>query len=78
MLGPGDFNPARDITLITVNRWPHGYTYKYNPLFDPDWQKGEASHEVGRARFGPITIARFRCRSLHRLSDRPAYGGRAG
>ena len=55
MLGPGGFDPARDITLITVNRSPHGYTYEYNPLFDPDWQKG--SHEVGRARFGPITIA---------------------
>ena len=57
MLGPEGFDPARDITLITVNRWPHGHTYEYNPLFDPDWQKGEASHEVGRARFGPITIA---------------------
>jgi hypothetical protein len=33
------------------------YAYEYNPLFDPDWQKGEAPHEVGRARFGPIVIA---------------------
>ena len=55
MLGPEGFDPARDITLITVNRWPHAY--EYNPLFGPDWQKWEASHEVGRARFGPITIA---------------------
>jgi spermidine dehydrogenase len=38
MLGPEGFDPARDITLITVNRWPHGYTYEYNPLCDPDWQ----------------------------------------
>jgi spermidine dehydrogenase len=57
MLGPGGFEPARDITAITVNRWPHGYAYEYNPLFDPDWQKGEAPHEVGRTRFGPIAIA---------------------
>ena len=57
MLGPGGFDPARDITAITVNRWPHGYAYEYNPLFDPDWQKGEAPHEIGRTRFGPITIA---------------------
>jgi spermidine dehydrogenase len=57
MLGPGGFDPARDITAITVNRWPHGYAYEYNPLFDQDWPKGEAPHEVGRARFGPITIA---------------------
>src|SRR5262245_28428295 len=57
MLGPGGFDPARDITAITVNRWPHGYAYEYNPLFDPDWSKGAAPHEVGRARFGPIAIA---------------------
>jgi len=57
MLGPGGFNPARDITAITVNRWPHGYAYEYNPLFDPDWRKAEAPHEVGRARFGAIAIA---------------------
>jgi spermidine dehydrogenase len=57
MFGPGGFDPARDITAITVNRWPHGYAYEYNPLFDPDWPKGEAPHEIGRARFGPIAIA---------------------
>ena len=57
MLGPGGFEPARDIAAITVNRWPHGYAYEYNPLFDPDWPKGAAPHEVGRARFGPIAIA---------------------
>jgi spermidine dehydrogenase len=57
MLGPGGFDPAGDITAITVNRWPHGYAYEYNPLFDPDWQKGQAPHEIGRARFGPIAIA---------------------
>jgi len=57
MLGPGGFDPARDITAITVNRWPHGYAYEYNPLFDPDWPKGEVPHEIGRARFGPIAIA---------------------
>jgi spermidine dehydrogenase len=57
MLGPGGFDPAQDITAITINRWPHGYAYEYNPLFDPDWQQGEAPHEVGRARFGPIAIA---------------------
>jgi spermidine dehydrogenase len=57
MLGPGGFDPARDIIAITVNRWPHGYAYEYNPLFDPDWPEGEAPHQVGRARFGPIAIA---------------------
>jgi spermidine dehydrogenase len=57
MLGQTHFDPARDITAITVNRWPHGYAYEYNPLFDPDWPPGEAPHEIGRARFGPIAIA---------------------
>jgi spermidine dehydrogenase len=57
MLGPGGFDPARDITAITVNRWPHGYAYEYNPLFDPDWPEGKAPHQAGRARFGPIAIA---------------------
>jgi spermidine dehydrogenase len=40
-----------------VNRWPHGYAYEYNPLFDPPYAPGEAPHEVGRARFGRISIA---------------------
>jgi spermidine dehydrogenase len=57
MLGSAGFVAARDITAITVNRWPHGYAYEYNPLFDPEWPKGEAPHEVGRARSGPIAIA---------------------
>jgi spermidine dehydrogenase len=57
ILGPGGFDAARDITAITVNRWPHGYAYEYNPLFDPDWPPGEAPHEIGRARFGRIAIA---------------------
>jgi spermidine dehydrogenase len=57
MLGPGGFDAKRDMTAITINRWPHGYTYEYNPLFDPDWPPGEAPHEIGRARFGRITIA---------------------
>jgi spermidine dehydrogenase len=36
MLGPGGFVAARDIAAITVNRWPHGYGYAANSLFDPD------------------------------------------
>ena len=57
MLGPAGFDAARDIAAITVNRWPHGYAYEYNPLWDPDWGPGEAPCEVGRRRFGRITIA---------------------
>ena len=36
VLGPGGFDAERDIAAITVNRWPHGYAYEYNPLWDPD------------------------------------------
>ena len=50
-------DPASEITAITVNRWPHGYAYEYNPLFDPVWPAGQAPHEIGRARFGRIAIA---------------------
>ena len=57
ILGPGGFDPNKDITAITVNRWPHGYAYEYNPLFDPEWPHGEAPHEIGRRRFGRIAIA---------------------
>jgi spermidine dehydrogenase len=56
-LGPGGFDAAKDIIGITVNRWPHGYAYEYNPLFDPDWTEREQPHVVGRAPFGRITIA---------------------
>ena len=56
-LGPGGFDPARDIEAITVNRWPHGYGYEYNPLFDPQWPEGQQPHVVGRQRFGRIAIA---------------------
>ena len=56
-LSPGGFDAARDITAITVNRWPHGYAYEYNPLFDPDWPDGEQPHIIGRKRFGRIAIA---------------------
>lgn len=57
ILGPGGFDPNKDVTAITVNRWPHGYAYEYNPLFDPDWPPDEAPHEIGRKRFGRIAIA---------------------
>lgn len=57
-LGAGGFDSARDIAAITVNRWPHGYAYEYNPLYDGvDLQESDQPHVVGRKRFGPIAIA---------------------
>ena len=57
VLKDGGFDPARDIDAITVNRWPHGYAYEYNPLWDPDWPPGQSPCEIGRKAFGRITIA---------------------
>jgi spermidine dehydrogenase len=58
VLGPGGFDPARHIAGIMVNRWPHGYAYEYNPLYDPwDVPESERPHVVGRQRFGRIAIA---------------------
>ncbi len=57
VLGSGGFDPARDIDAITVNRWPHGYAYEYNPLWDPDWPAGQRPCDLARRRFGRIAIA---------------------
>ena len=56
-LAGGGFDPATDITAITVNRWPHGYAPEYNPLWDPETPPDQAPNVIGRARFGRITIA---------------------
>ena len=56
-LKDGGFDPARDITAITVNRWPHGYAPEYNPLFDPDLPESQRPYVLGRTRFGRISIA---------------------
>ncbi len=56
-LKDGGFDPAHDIEAITVNRWPHGYGYEYNPLFDPDWPEDQRPNVIGRKQFGRITIA---------------------
>ena len=57
-LEAGGFDPARDIAAITVNRWPHGYAYEYNSLWDTFWlEGGETPCEVARKTFGRIAIA---------------------
>jgi spermidine dehydrogenase len=58
MLSAGGFDPATDIEAITVNRWPHGYAYEYNRLFEPlDRPESDRPCVVGRQPFGRITIA---------------------
>jgi spermidine dehydrogenase len=58
MLGAGGFDASRDILALTVNRWPHGYAYQYNSLWDPFWVDGGPLPCVtARRRFGRIVIA---------------------
>jgi spermidine dehydrogenase len=57
LLGQHGFDRETGIQAITVNRWPHGYAYWYQKLYDPEWPEGQAPHEIGRARFGRISIA---------------------
>ena len=63
MLGDGGFDPARDIAGITVNRWPHGYAYGYDPetdqiAFEPDlWPVDRQHWLLARQPFGNISIA---------------------
>jgi spermidine dehydrogenase len=63
ILGPGGFDPARDIEAITVNRWPHGYAYSVDARSgDVAWYPEEWRHESrpwvdARKRIGNIAIA---------------------
>ena len=57
LMGTQGFDHEKDILAITVNRIPHGYAYPYLALDDPEWKKGQAPHEIGRAQFGRISIA---------------------
>jgi spermidine dehydrogenase len=60
-LGPGGLDPARDIIDITVNRWPHGYAYTYNSLFEPmEWVYTNSEQRpcvIARQPYGLIAIA---------------------
>jgi spermidine dehydrogenase len=57
MFGGYGFDADRDIQAITVNRWSHGYAYEYMELYDPQWEEGQAPHELGRKPIGRISIA---------------------
>ena len=56
MLGSEGFDPAVDIEGITVNRWPHGYAWSANPIWN-DYEEDELPFVVGRQRFGRIVVA---------------------
>ena len=56
MLGAGGFDGERDIAAITVNRWPHGYGYVENSLFDGDDYEDRVLR-LARRPFGRVAIA---------------------
>ncbi len=57
-LSGGGFDPEKDIAGITVNRWPHGYAYEYNELFDdPTFGPEKGPHLDARKQIGRISIA---------------------
>ena len=60
LLGDGGFDASKDILGITVNRWSHGYSAWYNPLFSPSYDNPNDKrypHIAGRQPFGRIRIA---------------------
>jgi spermidine dehydrogenase len=57
-LGAGGFDAGRDIEAITVNRWPHGYSYNPKYLWEPEWpDEASTPWVIGRQRHGRIAIA---------------------
>jgi spermidine dehydrogenase len=57
-LGAGGFDAERDIEAITVNRWPHGYSYNPKYLWEPEWpDEASTPWVIGRQRYGRIAIA---------------------
>ncbi|HIG43156.1 MAG: hypothetical protein ABGY96_15890 [bacterium] len=62
ILGSAGFDPARDISGITVNRWAHGYAYDksshalFDQLYDDD-EDARYPHMLARKPFERITVA---------------------
>ncbi len=57
LLGRAGFDVKRDVLAITVNRWPHGYSYAYMDLWDADVRESNAPHLLARQQHGNITFA---------------------
>ena len=52
------FDADRDISAITVNRWPHGYSYSNDLIWEPEWPNDESKPWViGSRQYGRISIA---------------------
>jgi len=57
-LSGAGFDAGRDISAITVNRWPHGYAYSDDEIWEPEYaSEDEKPWVIGRQPFGRISIA---------------------
>ena len=57
-LGGGGFDPAADITAITVGRWGHGYSFEYvSPWDNAFYPEGPLPGEVAAKPYGRIVMA---------------------
>ena len=57
-LSGAGFDAERDISAITVNRWPHGYAYSPDLLWEPEYnEEADKPWVIGRQAFGRISIA---------------------
>ncbi len=57
-LAGAGFDAERDIAGITVNRWPHGYAYESNLMWEPEYaSEADKPWVIGRQAFGRIHIA---------------------
>jgi spermidine dehydrogenase len=77
MLGNGGFDPARDIEAITVNRWPHGYVFCYDPTTEEvawtsEWPVQERPWLRARQPFGRIAIAN--CDAANNAMTEASFG----
>lgn len=57
LLGPGGFDPARDIEGIEIRRWGHGRAAEYCRPWHPFYPDGPFPAEAASRRFGRIAIA---------------------
>ena len=61
MLAPAGFDPAKSISAIIVNRWPHGYAPERNFLWEAEVPDAALPQTLARKPFGRIAIANSDC-----------------
>ena len=77
-LGGVGFDVERDIAAITVNRWPHGYSYSAGLMWEPDWPNEESKPWViGRQPYGRIGIANSDAGAAANTNSAITHGFRA-